>query len=570
MNRRSFIELAASAFAANGISGSAAAQTPENRLHFVAEPTAAGPTASGPFQLTQSGKRPHIVMISMDMVSPDLYHPGRPLSKHVKIPNINALMQQGTFFSNAFCTVPLCSPSRASYLTGRYSYIVGNGERAPAGLTSELRPDDIIFPQYLSASGYAARQVGKSHVGTQNFVNAFGVNDQPWNRWSPPVFDDDDFLNYQRRLGVKPQKYSREIIFKQQDRTTPGNSVGGWIVQQDGKPFPLEAQYSYYLGTKAIDLVEDLIESGAAKSNPIYLQLDIFDPHQPFSIPAGFEERERELRRIMTLPETYEAARARDFKRAADEPEIMDIYRRYWGIYDPATLLDYRVAYALQMELVDGVVGMVLDRLKALDIYDEALIVVISDHGEMNGRQALVDKGVFLYPDVVRVPLVVKAPASMKAKPAVVSTSVSLLDVSQTILEAAGIEAQAKFDGRSLFPLIQGTGGKGERTLLFFGGWHVGVNFVCGIQHQDDNGHFLYAYNCTSREDELFDLNAVDAVNLITRPEHAQTRHAMIGRLGAALQIDPRWLGYWAEFRIARYNDLPKVAGDMQLFVQPD
>ena len=76
-------------------------------------------------------------------------------------------MQDGTFFSNAFCTVPLCSPSRASYLTGRYSYVQGNGERAPEGLETQLRADDIIFPEYLKAAGYITRQVGKCHVGAQ-------------------------------------------------------------------------------------------------------------------------------------------------------------------------------------------------------------------------------------------------------------------------------------------------------------------------------------------------------------------------------------------------------------------
>jgi arylsulfatase A-like enzyme len=126
----------------------------------------------------------------------------------------------------------------------------------------------------------------------------------------------------------------------------------------------------------------------------MYLQLDIFDPHQPFSIPAGFEDRERELRGAITLPESYTAAQQRDFQRPPNEPEILDIYRRYWGIYDPEQLLNYRVAYALQMEIVDHTIGMVLTRLKELGLYDEMLIAFISDHGEMNGRRAMVDKGV--------------------------------------------------------------------------------------------------------------------------------------------------------------------------------
>lgn len=563
MDRRSFCTLTAGAMLGKPLlSAEARTVQASGPLHFTQERTGVGP-----YSRTLDRKPPNIFLISMDMVSPDLYHPQRPFSKHVEIPAIRSLMADGSFFSNAFCTVPLCAPSRASYLTGRYSYIQGNGERAPEGLESQLRPDDIIFPEYLRAAGYITRQVGKCHVGTKKFLDAFGENDQPWDRWSPPVFDDDDFLDYQRRLGVKPQKYSREIVFKLQDRTTPGNSVGGWVMQEDGKPFPLEAQYSYYLGQKAIETIDDLIANGSAKRHPVYLQLDIFDPHQPFAIPAGFEKREQELRQVMTLPKSYDAAKKRNWQRAPDEPEIVDIYRRYWGIYDDEQLLNYRIAYALQMEIVDRVIGMVLAALKQRGLYEDSMIVLISDHGEMNGRRAIVDKGVYLYPDVVRVPMVIKLPGNNSGNQKTVDSPVSLLDVSQTLLDAAGIQAQAKFDGVSLLPQLQGNGETTDRTLLFFGGWHVGVNFACGLQYRFPDGkHFLYAYNCSSTVDELYDLTSDDAMNLIDDTKYAAVREEMIRRLGAALQSDPRWTGYWAEFRVARYASLPKTQGDMQMF----
>ena len=563
MNRRSFFTVTTGAFIGNAILAGGTAQEPQtdSRLRFTSRRDNAAP-----FHLAD-GTRPNILLISADMVSPDLYHPARPVSRHIRIPNIRSLMQEGTFFSNAFCTVPLCSPSRASYLTGRYSYIQGNGERAPEGLATELRPNDVVFPEYLKAAGYVTRQIGKCHVGAKSFIEAFGENDQPWDRWSPPVFDDDDFLAYQKSLGVKSQKYSREIVFRMQDRKTPGNSVGGWVVQEDGKPFPLEGQYSYYLGKKAIETLEGLVGNGSAKRHPLYLQLDIFDPHQPFSIPAGFEDRERELRAVLGVPESYRAAQQRDFQRAKGDPDIVDIYRRYWGIYDPEQLLSYRVAYALQMEIVDHVIGLLLTRLKELGLYDEMLIAFISDHGEMNGRRAIVDKGVFLYPDVLRVPLVIKPPKSMPRTHAVVDSPVSLLDLSRTLLDFAGITPEAMFDGVSLVPYLREGHGSEDRSLLFFGGWHVGVNFACGIQHRGSDGHrYLYSYNCTSTMDELYDMDSEDAVNLIDSPDHKRVREELIRRLGAALEGDPRWIGYWSEFRIARFSSLPKEAGDMQLF----
>jgi arylsulfatase A-like enzyme len=452
-------------------------------------------------------------------------------------------------------------------MTGRYSYIQGNGERAPEGLEAQLRPDDIIFPEYLKASGYITRQAGKGHLGTKKFLDAFGENDQPWDRWSPPVFDDEGFLAYQRGLGIKPQKYSREIVFQMQDRTTPGNSTGGWIVQEDGKPFPFEAHYSCYLAKRAIETLRSIMQTENAAKHAIYLQLDIFDPHQPFSIPDGYQEREKELRSQITVPDSYAAARNRDFKKWPYEPEILDIYRKYWGIYDPQALIDYRIAYILQMEVVDRAIGIFLDEVRTLGLYESSLIAFISDHGEMNGRRAMVDKGVYLYPDVLRVPFIVKSPGPPETR--VVKDSVSLMDLSQTLLDSAGIQPEAKFDGISLTPALRGEP-LPKRSLLFFGGWHVGVNFACGLEHRTSDGrHFLYAYNLSSPNDELYDMQAVDAENLIDRPAYAQIRDELIQLLAEELQRDPRWIGYWAEFRVARYNSLPKTNGDMQLFTKP-
>lgn len=561
MDRRQFLEVATGAVLSGGLPSAQAQQQPSDRLFL--QPR----TGIGPYQRTGTS-RPNIFLISADMVSPDLYHPDRPLSKVTHLPNIRSLMTDGTFFANAFCTVPLCAPSRASYMTGRYSYIQGNGERAPEGLETQLRPNDIIFPEYLSASGYITRQAGKGHLGTKKFLDAFGENDHPWDRWSPPVFDDEAFLGYQRSLGVKTQKYSREIVFRMQDRKTPGNSAGGWIVQEDGRPFPFEAHYSCFLAKRAVETLRSISEVENAAKHPVYLQLDFFDPHQPFSIPDGYQEREKELRGQIGLPDSYQAARRSDFKKAINEPEILNIYRRYWGIYDPQSLIDYRVAYILQMEIVDRAIGIFLDELRRLDLYDSSIIAFISDHGEMNGRKAMVDKGVYLYPDVLRVPFIVKPAA--KAYMSVIKDPVSLMDLSQTLLEAAGVVPEAKFDGVSLMPVLRGESLPKRGNLLFFGGWHVGVNFACGLEYQTADGrHFLYAYNLSSPNDELYDLNAVDAENLIDRPELGLVRDTMIRLLGEALQRDPRWIGYWSEFRLARYNFLPKTNGDMQLFTKP-
>jgi arylsulfatase A-like enzyme len=523
-------------------------------------------TRTNSFQRNRgTGKPPNIFLITIDMISPDFYHPSRPLSREMNLPSFRELAGHGVEFRNAFAPVPLCGPSRAASLTGRYTYVLGNGEHSPIGLETHLHSDDVIFPEYLRKIGYVTKHCGKCHVGANKFLDAFGENDNAWDQWYPPVYQDEAYLDYQRRLGVKPQKYSKEIVLLQQDRVTPGNSVGGWIVQEDGKPFPEEAQYSHFLVQRAIDKLEHAQASPSTAGQPIYLQLDIFDPHQPFTVPDGYAEREKELRAVMTLPETYKKVQASNWGSVPSQPEIYDLYRRYWGLYDPQSMIDYRVAHALQMEVVDSALGKFIQALKDRNLYDESVIILIGDHGEMNGRWGLVDKGVYLYPDVLRTPMIVKMPSSAKIEPQSIDAPVSLLDIAPTLLSVAGIEPDAWMDGQSLIPLMQGKTPPADRDMIFSCGWHVGVNFACGIQHWDGKGnHYLYAYNVSSCVDELYDLNAAEAENLAQDPEHANLRREMIDRLGTLLQSDSRWEGYWSSFRLNHFFELPKSPGSMQ------
>lgn len=186
-------------------------------------------TGGHPYCLTDNIILPNIYFISVDEIPPEFYRSDSPYTEQLDIPNIKALASDSITFTNAFCNSPLCSPSRASYLTGRYSYITTNEERAHDGHETVLRPDDSIFPEYLKSIGYLTKHIGKCHVGTKKFMDAFGENDRPWNRWDPPLTENDDYLLYLSDLGTKPMRYHAELKGLQQDRKTDGLSFGGWI-----------------------------------------------------------------------------------------------------------------------------------------------------------------------------------------------------------------------------------------------------------------------------------------------------------------------------------------------------
>lgn len=516
------------------------------------------------FRAAPPARRPHIFLLTLDMVSPDHWHPARFMHRDMELPTLRALAADSVVFSNAFTTSTLCAPARAALATGRYPYIMANNERAHDGHEFTLRPEDVIFQEYLKATGYLTKHCGKGHLGVQKFFDAFDENVSAWDRWDPPIRSDELYLAYIGLMGVQPQRYARQIRGLQQDRRTPGNGFGGWIEQADGKPFPLEAQYSYYLVQRAIQKLDSALQQG--RGAPIYLQLDLFDPHQPFSIPAGFEARERALRAKLVPPASYRAVQKRDFRPAPEEPKIYDLYRRYWGLYEPKTVEDYRVANALQMEVIDRALAQFVRALRERKLYDEALIIFTADHGEMNCRRALVDKGVYLCPEVLRVPLNIKPPASWGIKPRAEEEVVSLLDLAPTLLAVGGITPEERLDGQSLLPLLRGEARLGDRPLLFECGWHVGVNFACAVQKRfPSGGHFLYTYNCSSTVQELYDLDSNDAVNLVADPARAAIRKELVAKLGAILESDARWQCYRNTFRLDHFFDFPARPGDLQL-----
>ncbi len=524
-------------------------------------------TGAHPFTYTPPETRLDIVVISVDMIPPELYRRDSAYAPLLRVPHLRALQRDSVAFTNAFACSPLCGPSRAAYLTGRYPYLTVNEERAHDGHAVALRAEDAIFPEYLKAVGYHTRHVGKAHVGTALFLRAFGENDAPWDRWAPPMTDDDGYMAHLRRLGVQPPRFRRIVQGLAPDRQMPGNSYGGWVEQADGAPFPLEATYPFYLATRAVETLQAALATPTPRP-PLYLQLDFFAPHQPFMIPADWQAdpRAARLRAAIALPESYEAARARDFAPAPDEPRIYEVYRRHWGLYDAETMRDYIWLNLLQVEVLDAALGRFLEALRATGVYDDALLFWLGDHGEMNGERALIDKGVYAHPKVARVPLHVKLPGNARAG-SEVNALVSLLDLAPTVLEVAGVRPCARLDGVSLAPLLAGEPAGAPRALLFEAHWHVAPNPCVALIWEPQPGRlYMYAYNLTSDVDELYDLADPAYRNVATSPEFASVKMQMIRELGRVLRADPRWRCYWHPFRLDKYAHFRDDATDMQMF----
>jgi arylsulfatase A-like enzyme len=538
-------------------------------------------TLRGPFAVRDAAQ-PNIILISTDMVPPEFVSSRRaPGNAPMRTPALDRLRRDGTTFANAFCASPLCTPSRAAYLTGRMAYITTNSERAHDGHAIHLREHDPIFPEYLKSAGYHARHVGKCHVGGARFLEVFGENDSPWDRWGPPWYDDDGYIRFLADRGLGRYEFSRRIVGRDPAgldtaERPGGNAYGGWLAPQGGRPFPQDATYPAYLVDRALAAIDARRDSG----RPLYLQLDFFEPHQPFAIPGGrqTEDREREIRSATGLPDSWRRLAANGFEAPWREPRVYRMYRANWGLTDERTALDYRVANQLQMEHVDAAIGRFLEGLAARGLYDASWVFFLADHGEMNGELALVDKGAYLRPQVIRAPLLVKPPrggadgGAALGRGATVEAPASLLDLAPTVLEAAGIESPEACDGMSLARLAelaaQGSDRPTDRPVLFDVWSHVVPNPAIGtVFRATGGGLHLFSYNAADDIDELYALGGErEDTSVWGESAHSAVEDEAVQLMDRLLAADPRWVGYSHAFRLDYRKRLTGAGGDRQLF----
>lgn len=518
-------------------------------------------TGHGPFRTSENIEHPNIIFISTDMVPPEFYVPG---ALDIHTPNLDTLRDNHIFFTNSCATSPLCSPSRAAYLSGHHSYITTNSERAHDGHEIHVRPSDILFPEYLKAVGYHMRHVGKSHVGAHKFTDIFTENDSPWDRWSPPWYDEDAYITFLKEKGFDGLTFKKSIYGRDLLGNEGGNFYGGWLDEQKGKPFPKEATYPAYLVQRAINALNVRTD----KDQPLYLQLDFFAPHQPFAIPAGMEQREREIRLNLSLPDSYNEWTENNHQSPWTEPRVYEIYRRNWGLHDAETVLDYRVANQLQFELIDELLGQLFDHLKTAGLYDDTWIFLVADHGEMNGEYALIDKGAYLNPRVIRTPIFIKPPTNheLGTTHETITAPVSLLDISPTILNIAGIKTDARLDGVSLFDTLKQIPRPVNKPILFEVWSHVIPNPCIGMTFTaSDANNYIFTFNASDQIDELYTFSDnLDRNNLIDA--EPDLRNEAIRTLHKHMSNDERWKSYKGYLELTYPEVLTEASGDRQLF----
>jgi len=450
-------------------------------------------------------ERPNVLLVQADQHRYDCVGAsGHPL---VETPTLDGLAADGARFSRAYTPIPICSPERASLLTGRWpcEHDVLNLVGQPGGGT--LDTDAETFATLASRAGYDTRYVGRWHLGRSD---AGGPENHGFDGWIPPG----RYAEWRARAGLP-------------ERPTPGEV--GWHGGVD--PVDPDESRLAWGADRTIEQLEAL-----ADAEPFLLRWDTFEPHLPNVVPEPYAS--------MYDPDDVEPWPGFD-DDLSDKPWIQRQQLRTWRL-EGADWADWAptvARYLGEISLLDAQFGRVLDALDRLGLAEDTVVIYTADHGDMCGSHGMIDKHYVMYEDVTRVPLFVRWPGVAEPGTVVDSFVTHALDVAATISEAATGTVPDGTGGESLRGLLTGEREGREDIYVTYYGSQMGLY----TQRMVRDDRHKYVWNATA-PDELYDLerDPGETTNRIDDSDYAAIRERLQGRLLAWLretgdQLDNPW-----------------------------
>ena len=382
---------------------------------------------------TQAAKTPNVLFIAVDDLRDWVGH----LSGHpnAKTPNIDRLAKRGVSFTRAYCSAPLCNPSRISLLTGvapSKSGVYGNGEK----LRQKL-PDAVTLMQHFRASGYSVRGAGKIFHGTS-------------------AYDMDSWDIFFKSSGSKKHRVKR-------DSSLPKSAWVPWGALACSDDEMLD-------GINAKWIITELKKP---QEKPFFLAYGLTKPHLTWSVPQkyfdlhpleGIKLPPTKKGDLDDLPafgkklarEVYDPSGERDFAVKPNGDHANVIVNNQW--------LKAVQAYLATISFADAQIGRVLDALDRSGHADNTIVVLWGDHGWHLGEKNHWRKHA-LWDVSTRTPLIFSAPRGV-AKDKLCQRPVSLIDIYPTLIDLCGLPKRRGLDGQSLKSLLENPERKWDRPVV--------------------------------------------------------------------------------------------------------
>lgn len=509
------------------------------------------PAASG-----APARRPNVLFITTDQQRFDtLGVTGNP---YVRTPNLDALSARGTLFSRGFIQNPVCMPSRACLMTGRYVHQHGvEYMESEIGTTPGLPPWETPIMERLQRQGYTTAAYGKIHMLPPRGLDETGLTMGKGARWTvargSPLGPSQLGPVYEAWLEAKrPGAY--ESIYAQR-RLPEYRDQASAIVNT----LAAGEYVDYWIGENTWKFLER--PDVGTPERPFFAWCGFCGPHTPFDPPEPYASMYDQSTipispllhaRQQNIP--GEAERRSRFDREDGEPLARKITAYYWGM----------------VSLIDAMLGRIMDVLTRRGLWENTLVIFTTDHGEMLGDFGRLGKGNFTEP-VIRAPYIVVPPGSV-APPAASGTSgtsglfgttdtsstsglpgvsgtsstsivpgisgqpvrildalVEHIDLVPTILDYAGMDQPAEIVGTSLRPLLEGTPGAAGKDAVL-------CEYVSNDRQLRQKclrtSRYKFVFSGAARPVEFYDLekDPLEQVNVAADPTYRDEveRHARL------------------------------------------
>ncbi len=359
----------------------------------------------------------NIVMIMADQLTP--YMMSCYGNEEVICPNLDRLAQSGICYENAYTSNPLCTPARASLMTGKYTSALHCYDNASA-----FSCEEPTFVHYLTNAGYDTVLCGKMHfVGADQlhgFSRRMTTDVYPSGfSWLPSYVDEEKHI-------LQPDTWGNAIHYNAQ---TAGPGEWNEGIQYDEETHIKAREYLY--------------TQGAAAENPFFLCVSYHHPHDPFNPPKKYWDLYEG--RGITIPDIDDARLEGD--TTLDKWLNTGFHRTdVFPVKGRENLYAVRRAYSALVTYIDDKVGELIRDLKNTGLYEKTIIIFTSDHGDMLGERGMVQKRCF-YEWSSRIPLIIHYPDNRCGR---VSAPVSIVDLAPTLAELAGASRMDGIDGISL------------------------------------------------------------------------------------------------------------------------
>jgi len=493
--------------------------------------------------------RPNILLITSDQQHWNTLGCQNP---EIKTPNLDKLAEQGTTFTRAYCPNPTCTPTRASIITGKYP-----SQHGAWSLGTKLSESEHTVGEDFQKAGYRTALVGKAHfqplASTDEFpsLEAYPVLQdlEFWKKFNDPFYGfehvelarnhaDEAHVGQHYAIWMEEKGFTRWRDHFRKPTGTLDRQHLKWSIPEE-----------YHYDTWIAERTNALMSRYKKNNENFFLWASFFDPHPAYLVPEPWDTMYDPDK--LTVPSIVEGEHEKNpphFQLTQQKNPDFSAWRETGKglhgfnshLHDKKQLAKNMAVYYGMVSLMDKYIGKILDKLDALGLADNTVVLFSTDHGHFYGHHGLTAKGAFHYEDMIKIPWIVRYPGRVPAGRRSNALQ-TLVDLPQSFLSIAGIPAPRDMTGVDQSPVWFGEQDNARDHIIVENRHEPTTIHVKTYVNQ----RYKLTVYYNQSYGELFDLqeDPGEINNLWDSPEHKELKSELtIKLLFAEMGKEPLWM----------------------------